>query len=193
MSRLNSEIKNMKRTLILEKASEMFDTHGFEELKISTLAKEVGVSVGTIYAYFDSKERLYSACMLQEIASAYELFVTLFEQDLPFEALLEQSIKVKFEIMSQKRKSIESGALNNPMFFESQQVEHKEAFQKLFGLYIEPIEKAKNVDIDSLQLVYILNSIGNAYALRWMEGELNTLKGKEREVCAIFMSILKGC
>ena len=35
MSRLNAEIKNMKRTLILEKASEMFDTHGFEELKIS--------------------------------------------------------------------------------------------------------------------------------------------------------------
>ena len=129
MSRLNAEIKNMKRTLILEKASEIFDTHGFEELKISTLAKEVGVSVGTIYAYFESKERLYSACMLREIESAYTLFVKLFEQDLSFEALLEQSIKIKFTVMSQKRKSIESGALNNPMFFESQQVEHKEAFE----------------------------------------------------------------
>ncbi len=192
MSRLNAEIKNMKRTLILEKASEMFDTHGFEELKISTLAKEVGVSVGTIYAYFESKERLYSACMLREIEFAYELFVKLFEQDLPFEALLEQSIKIKFTVMSQKRKSIESGALNNPMFFESQQVEHKEAFDKLYGLYVEPIEKVKKVDVDTMQLIYILNSIGNAYVLRWMEGELDTLEGKEKEVCSIFMSILKG-
>ena len=192
MSRLNVEIKNMKRTLILEKASEMFDAHGFEELKISTLAKEVGVSVGTIYAYFDSKERLYSACMLREIEFAYELFVKLFEQDLSFEALLEQSIKIKFNVMSQKRKSIESGALNNPMFFESQQVEHKEAFDKLYGLYVEPIEKVKKVDVETMQLIYILNSIGNAYALRWMEGELDTLEGKEKEVCSIFMSILKG-
>ena len=192
MSRLNAEIKNMKRTLILEKASEMFDTHGFEELKISTLAKEVGVSVGTIYAYFESKERLYSACMLREIEFAYELFVKLFEQDLPFEALLEQSIKIKFTVMSQKRKSIESGALNNPMFFESQQVEHKEAFAKLYGLYIEPIEKVKKVDVDTMQLIYILNSIGNAYVLRWIEGDLDSLEGKENEVCSIFMSILKG-
>ncbi len=192
MSRLNAEIKNMKRTLILEKASEMFDTHGFEELKISTLAKEVGVSVGTIYAYFESKERLYSACMLREIEFAYELFIKLFEQELSFEALLEQSIKIKFTIMTQKRKSIESGALNNPMFFESQQVEHKEAFDKLYGLYVEPIEKVKKVDVDTMQLIYILNSIGNAYVLRWMEGELDSLEGKENEVCSIFMSILKG-
>jgi AcrR family transcriptional regulator len=92
MSRLNAEIKNMKRTLILEKASEMFEIHGFEELKISALAKEVGVSVGTIYAYFDSKEGLYSAWVLTEIEAAYVLFLKLFEQDLTFEELLTQSL-----------------------------------------------------------------------------------------------------
>jgi hypothetical protein len=82
--------------------------------------------------------------------------------------------------------------LNNPFFFESQQIEHKDAFDKLYGLYIEPIEKVKKVDVDTMQLIYILNSIGNAYVLRWIEGDLDSLEGKEREVCAIFMSILKG-
>jgi len=192
MSRLNAEIKNMKRTLILEKASEMFEIHGFEELKISALAKEVGVSVGTIYAYFDSKEGLYSAWVLTEIEAAYELFVKLFEEDLTFEELLERSIQIKFGVISQKRKSLESGVLNNPFFFESQQIEHKEAFDKIYGLYIEPIDKIKSVEVDSWQLVYILYSIGNAYVLRWIEGELDSLEGKEKEVCAIFMSILKG-
>jgi len=192
MSRLNAEIKNMKRTLILEKAAEMFELHGFEELKISALAKEVGVSVGTIYAYFESKEGLYSAWVLTEIEAAYELFVKLFEQDLSFEALLTQSLEIKFGVISQKRNSLASGVLNNPFFFESQQIEHKEAFDKLYGLFIEPIEKVKNVDVDSMQLVYILNSIGNAYVLRWIEGDLDSLEGKAEEVCSIFMSILKG-
>ena len=192
MSRLNAEIKHMKRTLILEKASEMFEVYGFDEMKISALAKEVGVSVGTIYAYFDSKEGLYSAWVLTEIEGAYELFLTLFAQELPFEELLERSIQIKFGVISQKRKSLESGVLNNPFFFESQQIEHKEAFDKLYGLYIEPIDKVKTVEVDSMQLVYILNSIGNAYVLRWIEGDLETLDGKAQEVCSIFMSILKG-
>lgn len=192
MSRLNTEIKKMKRTLILEKASEMFEEFGFEELKISALAKEVGVSVGTIYAYFDSKEGLYSAWVLSEIEGAYELFLKLFEQELSFEELLLKSIQIKFGVMSQKRRSLESGVLNNPFFFESQQLEHKEAFDKLYGLYIEPIERVKKVEIESMQLVYILNSIGNAYVLRWIEGDLETLEDKAEEVSTIFLSILKG-
>ncbi len=193
MSRLNTEIKNMKRTLILEKASEMFETYGFEEMKISSLAKEVGVSVGTIYAYFNSKEGLYSAWVLTEIEAAYVLFVKLFEEELTFEELLTKSLEIKFGVISQKKKSLESGALSNPFFFESQQIEHKEAFDKLYGLYIEPIELVKKVEVESMQLVYILNSIGNAYVLRWIEGDLDSLEGKAEEVSAIFMNILKGC
>ena len=192
MSRLNTEIKNMKRALILEKASAMFEKLGFAELKVSELAQEAGVSVGTIYSYFESKEGLYSACVLTDIERAYELFVTIFEQESSFERILEQSVRIKFDVLTQKRKSLESGVLNNPFFFESQQIEHKEAFDKIYGLYIEPIDKIKSVEVDSWQLVYILNSIGNAYVLRWIEGELDSLEGKEREVCAIFMSILKG-
>ncbi len=192
MSRLNSELKNMKRTLILEKAAEMFEIHGYEEMKVSDLAKEVGVSVGTIYAYFTSKEGLYSAWVLTEIEAAYVMFKKLFEQDLSFETILEQSIALKFGVMSQKRKSLESGVLNNPFFFESQQIAHKDAFDKLYSLYIEPINQLKAVDIDTMQLVYILNSIGNAYMLRWIEGDIETLDDKAKEVTAIFLSILKG-
>ncbi len=192
MSRLNAKMKNMKRDLILEKATEMFDKHGFEELKVSDLAHEAGVSVGTIYAYFESKEGLFSACIAQEIERVSTELEKLFAQGLPFEQMLEETIKIKFDTITQKRKSLESGALSNPFFFESQQIEHKEAFDKIYGLFIEPIDRVKTVDIDSWQLVYVWNSIGNAYVLRWLEGELDSLEGKTKEACAVFMSILKG-
>jgi len=192
MSRLNSEIKHMKRTLILEKAGEMFEIHGYGEMKVSALAKEVGVSVGTIYTYFESKEGLYSAWVLTEIERAYKLFSELMGKELPFEEMLRQSIAIKFAVFVQKKKSLETGVLNNPFFFESQQIAHKEAFERLYSLYIEPIDRVKKVSIDSMQLVYVLNAIGNAYILRWIEGDIDDLEDKVNEVCDLFMSMLKG-
>jgi len=193
MSRLNSEMKNMKRTLILERAAEMFEQQGYEEMKVSTLAKEVGVSVGSIYAYFDSKEGLYSAWVLKEIEGAYVHFSALVEKDLSFDELIRASVAIKFSIFSQKKRSLATGAMNNPFFFESQQIAHKIAFERLYSLYIEPIEKVKGVEIDTMQLVYILNAMGNAYVLRWIEGDIEDLEAKVDEVSTAFVRLVKGC
>ena len=193
MPRLNSKMKNIKHDLILEKASEMFESQGFEELKVSVLAKELGISVGTIYSYFESKEGLYGACVLVQIEQAYEMFKKLFDQGLDFEQLIERSVEIKFQAMSMKRKSLETGVLSNPFFFESQQIEHKDAFQKIYDLYIEPIEAIKKIDMDSMQLVYLLNAMGNSYILRWLEGDIDSLEGKAQEVTHLFITMIKGC
>ena len=193
MSRLNAEIKNMKRALILEKASEMFELYGYEEMKVSSLAKEVGVSVGTIYAYFNSKEGLYSAFIQEEIDAAYLVLQKLFEEEITFEEKLLRSLQIKFGVMSQKKRTLESGVFNNPFFFESQQIAHQESFEKIYALYLEPIEQMKTVAIESRQLVHILNAIGNAYVLRWIEGELEDLESKAPEVTTLFLKLMKGC
>ena len=193
MSRLNKEIKNMKHNLILQKASEMFEQYGYEEMKVSLLAKEVGVSVGTIYAYFDSKEGLYSAFMQSEIDAAYLILEKLFAEEITFEEKLLGSIEIKFKVMSQKRQTLKSGILNNPFFFESQQILHREGFEKIYALYLEPIEKMKEVEIETLQLIQILNAMGNAYVMRWIEGEIEDLESKAPEVCDLFLKLLKGC
>lgn len=193
MSRLNVQMKNIKHDLILEKASEMFETHGFNELKVSDLAHEVGVSVGTIYAYFDSKEGLFSACIEAQIEAAYELLQALFNEKIPFEALIERSLQIKFDSISKKRKTLESSAISNPFFFESQQIAHKEGLDKIHRLFVGAIDENKGVDVDSMQLVYVLNAIGNAYVLRWIEGEFDDLNAKAKEVSRLFISMLKGC
>lgn len=182
----------MKRTLILQKAEEMFEEHGFEELKVSDLAHEAGVSVGTIYAYFESKEGLFSACVGSHIEAVYEVFEQLFGEELPFEEVIERSLQIKFDMISKKRKTLESGVINNPFFFESQQISHKEGIDRIHRLFISTIDRHKKVDIDSLQLVYILNAIGNAYVLRWIEGEFDDLNAKAKEVTTLFISMIKG-
>lgn len=193
MSRLNVQMKSIKHDLILEKASEMFETHGFNELKVSDLAHEVGVSVGTIYAYFDSKEGLFSACIAAQIEEIYALFAKLFDEETSFEALIEKSVQIKFDAISKKRKTLETSAFNNPFFFESQQIAHKEGLDKIHRLFIDAIDENKGVDVDSMQLVYVLNAIGNAYVLRWIEGEFADLNSKAKEVTSLFINMLKGC
>lgn len=192
MSRLNSEIKSMKRNLILKKASEMFEIFGYDEMKVSDLAKDVGISVGTVYTYFTSKEGLYNACIGNEVEAVYLILKTLFEQELSYKELLEKSIQIKFSIMSKKRNSIKTGLLNNKLFFESQQISHKEIFQKIYRLYLPMMDELKRIDVESMQLVYSLNSLGNSYVQRWIEGDIDNLEDKASEVNTLFLNMIKG-
>ncbi len=50
------------RTLLLA-AETVFSRSGFSETKMSDIAKQAGVAVGTLYNYFDSKEAIFEAIM----------------------------------------------------------------------------------------------------------------------------------
>ncbi|WP_205910811.1 TetR/AcrR family transcriptional regulator [Paroceanicella profunda] len=50
-----------KRRQILNGAAEMFLAQGFDATSMGQIAKHAGVSKGTLYVYFDSKETLFSA------------------------------------------------------------------------------------------------------------------------------------
>ncbi len=48
-----------KQTDILKAAVRVFSEHGFDGAKMEFIAKEAGIGKGTIYEYFESKERLF--------------------------------------------------------------------------------------------------------------------------------------
>lgn len=48
-----------KQTDILKAATRVFSEHGFDGAKMESIAKEAGIGKGTIYEYFESKERLF--------------------------------------------------------------------------------------------------------------------------------------
>nr|WP_010397475.1 TetR/AcrR family transcriptional regulator [Paracoccus sp. TRP] len=57
---------NPKRRQILDGARRMFLTHGFEAASVQDIAKAAGVSKGTLYVYFDSKEAMFQALVSTE-------------------------------------------------------------------------------------------------------------------------------
>lgn len=50
-----------KETKILQAAEQIFEQSGFSNANMDVIAKKAGVSKGTVYFYFDSKENLYMA------------------------------------------------------------------------------------------------------------------------------------
>jgi AcrR family transcriptional regulator len=77
------QLKEERRRQILEAALRVFGEKGFHTANVSDVAAEAGVSQGTIYWYFDSKDELFEAALLSvfdqfgsETAEALDRFET---------------------------------------------------------------------------------------------------------------------
>jgi len=61
-----------KRRQILNGAREVFLTMGFDAASMGEIARKAGVSKGTLYVYFTSKEQLFEAVTHEERAAQFE-------------------------------------------------------------------------------------------------------------------------
>ncbi len=63
----NDKIKQEKRERILQVAIGLFARNGFNETTVAKVAKEAGVSFGSVFTYFPSKEELFAASVVEPI------------------------------------------------------------------------------------------------------------------------------
>jgi AcrR family transcriptional regulator len=61
----NEQLREQRRIQLLEAAQRVFSRQGFHAATVSDVASEAGVSQGTVYHYFDSKEALLLAVFTQ--------------------------------------------------------------------------------------------------------------------------------
>src|ERR1043166_6930143 len=59
-----------KTEAILEAAGQLFREHGYGAVSMDQIAREAGVSKATVYAHFESKDRLFAA-MVHNACRAY--------------------------------------------------------------------------------------------------------------------------
>ena len=65
-----------KRQQILEGARRIFLQDGFDGASIGDIVRAAGVSKGTVYAYFPSKEKLFEALMVEDRRNQAEALFT---------------------------------------------------------------------------------------------------------------------
>lgn len=71
------EKKKIKRTTILNAAIKLYSGNGFAETKVAEIAQEAGVSFGTVFTYFDSKEALYESVFLEPLEEIKTYFIEI--------------------------------------------------------------------------------------------------------------------
>ncbi|WJE51019.1 TetR/AcrR family transcriptional regulator [Bacillus cereus] len=72
--------KKRKRSTILNAAIKLYSENGFAETKVAEIAKEAGVSFGTVFTYFDSKEALYESAILEPLEEIKPYFTEIEER-----------------------------------------------------------------------------------------------------------------
>jgi len=80
--------ENAKRRQILDGARQVFLSQGFDGASMGEIAKVAGVSKGTLYVYFDSKEKLFEALTIEEKSSLAEVLFKLDADDPDVRAVL---------------------------------------------------------------------------------------------------------
>jgi AcrR family transcriptional regulator len=80
--------ESSKRRQILEGARQVFLSRGFDGASMGEIAKVAGVSKGTLYVYFDSKEKLFEALTTEEKKSLAEALFQLDADDPDVRAVL---------------------------------------------------------------------------------------------------------
>jgi AcrR family transcriptional regulator len=82
--------ENAKRRQILEGARQVFLARGFDGASMGEIAKVAGVSKGTLYVYFDSKESLFAALTTEEKQGLAEVLFKLDAEDPDVRSVLTQ-------------------------------------------------------------------------------------------------------
>jgi AcrR family transcriptional regulator len=80
--------ESAKRRQILDGARQVFLSRGFDGASMGDIAKAAGVSKGTLYVYFDSKEKLFEALTIEEKECLAEVVFRLDADDPDVRAVL---------------------------------------------------------------------------------------------------------
>jgi AcrR family transcriptional regulator len=127
-------------------ALDVFAEKGFASAKLDEIAKQAGVSKGTLYLYFADKEQLFRAVVRDSIAPNVEAITSAVSSlDLPFE----QIIRIFFAGFAENIGRIPVGAVAKMVIGESRnfpelaRVWHDEVASKAIGAMAALVARAQ--------------------------------------------------
>ncbi|MDR0530863.1 MAG: TetR/AcrR family transcriptional regulator [Oscillospiraceae bacterium] len=153
-----------KQARILRAAGEEFALRGFENAKMSAIARAAGVSVGSLYKYFDHKQDMYLHVIRSSIAEMEQLLQILSHTDVDIIVKTERILR---EIQRSSRKNpllmklyAGTAAQNDPALaaWFAREIETSAA-----RIYRQAIREAQQIgdirpDIDADFIAFVLHS-----------------------------------
>lgn len=150
--------------ILLEAASQVLLQEGYPRATTNRIADRAGISVGTLYRYFENKEDLYSE-VLEQIYARLLQSIT----DCPPQPTLQQLLVTYnaslFEIFDNNSHLIQSLESLSSGPFQSQRNQWREKIIKAFAVLLEPhLEEisCENLEVVARTVVCATEGFGSA-------------------------------
>ena len=184
-----NKLSQKKQGRILEAAIDEFAGHGYDSANINNIAQKAGVSVGSMYKYFDSKEDLY----LKVVHLGVETLKAALEDIVTREADLFNRIQMILRaIQTFSRRYVNLTRLYNEMTTESRSeltwtiVSRMEGVTaELYASYIKEAQENGPIrqDIDPKYFAFFLDNLfvqlQFAYACDYYKNRLKMFVGED--------------
>jgi len=189
-------IQEQKRNLILEEATHLFIKEGYENMKISELAKHVGVSIGVIYSLFGSKEGLYNQYVIHQI----EYYIELIQEELqhyndPFE-MLKAVTKIHFSAIIKNKNALKESIVSDPTFFLTVSSDDENPliyfYTYVTETVIEPLLKKMGCEKDPMELFFIYDGITLGVIKYWIIKGGDLMERVEETVDTFLLILRRG-
>lgn len=169
MFNLNKESFNKlppeKQEKILETAVVEFAEHGYDSANINKIAEKAGVSVGSMYKYFNNKHDLYLMAVGFSVDKLKSVLNEITSHKMDFLSTVEKIIRA---IQLHSRENIYLTKLYNEMTTENNSefvwkiVSHMEGVTaKLYATFIEEAQQNENArkDIDPRYFAFFIDNL----------------------------------
>ena len=111
-----NKVSEEKRNKILDAAIVEFAEHGFDSANINNIAQSSGISVGSMYKYFDNKEDLFLTIIHYGVETLKTILSEIIQGEENLDIRIEKIIKV---IQINSREKVHLTRLYNEMATES--------------------------------------------------------------------------
>lgn len=159
------KIPEEKRERILRVATEEFANNGFEHTSIQQVAKKSGISVGSVYKYFENKEILFTIVVQDGLSSLENLLLNLASSEEDIIVKAEKIIRSLLKFSKEKPEliklycSLTTGGNSDFLNELSQRIEAVSA-----SIYTQSISIAQETgdvrsDVNPAFFAFLLDSI----------------------------------
>lgn len=186
--------EELYREHILKAAEQIFADQGFEAAKVQDISRSAGLSMGSIYALFPSKDALFALIMQTHGQRLVELARRVVEShDDPvgaLEALARTYIDYFFDHPNFLRMHIRTGAswALNPNYTGHQASLAVEVHELHKRIFTRGIETGAFVEEDPAYLALLLTGIDQVHLASWVAGGM---EGTREELLARFLRVVR--
>ncbi|MGB9597682.1 MAG: TetR/AcrR family transcriptional regulator [Candidatus Poribacteria bacterium] len=188
---------NEKRKRILESAIKVFAKTGYSDARIQDVAKEAGVSHGTVYIYFENKDALFMSIFQEILGELIRYISSEIQKEKNAEDKLRRIISMQLDIIEENPDLTKLILIEFPRSGNFLNDSNTDALSRYIDLISDVLKQGINEGIFSMgmrtEITATMIYAGiQGIATRWiLDGMDYSLKTIEKSIADILLNGLK--